>query len=91
MNKQSLPIVKKILFCLKISVKNYVCVILKPNGCCMRKARFEVRDCMKMLRFKVCNCMKKVRFEALFGGLGWRISHAAVQKGRREMEKGNAF
>ena len=46
----------------KISIKYDIFVILKPKRCCLRNARFKVRDCMRMLRFEVRNCMIKVRF-----------------------------
>ena len=46
-----------------LSVKDDICVILKPKRCCMRNAWFKVCNCMRMLRFEACDCMKKVRFE----------------------------
>ena len=46
-----------------MSVKNDICMILKPKRCCMRNVPFEVRDCMRNAQFEVCDCIKKVQFE----------------------------
>ena len=48
---------------LKMGVKNYISVILKPKRWCIWCARFKVCACMRKLRFRVCDWRKKVRFE----------------------------
>ena len=71
MHKKSLPIVKK--KCLKMGVKNGICMILKPKTCCMRNARFEVRDCMRKVRFKYLTAWKRCGSKCAVWSTIWSI------------------